>query len=322
MEEGQGWSLLTNEDLAPRTTPPTPRSVRVRCPAKLNLFLEVVRRRADGYHDLDTVMQAVDLCDELRVTPHDGSALTLECSDPSLPTDEGNVALRAALALRQRAGFRGGAHLALTKRIPQQAGLGGGSSDAAGALVGLNRAWGLELSTEELRQVAAELGSDVAFFLYGGTARCTGRGEVVEPLAAPATFRYVLVCPRVGVSTAEAYGRLCALTSRRASASIMISMLREGSVEGTGGGLFNRLEEAAFDLRPELRGLKERLARSAHFAGVAMTGSGSALFGLCRPADWAPAREACAALGAGDVYAIQSLPHGAIVASAARGCCE
>ncbi len=185
----------------------------IRCPAKLNLFLEVLGKRADGFHDLDTVMQAIGLCDELRITPgEEGEGLSLACSDASLPTDSRNLVLRAALALRERTGCRRGARLSLTKRIPMQAGLGGGSSDAAGALVGLNAAWGLGLSREELRQVAATVGSDVAFFLYGGTARCTGRGEVVEPVPAPAVFHYVLVCPNVGVSTADAYGRLGALT--------------------------------------------------------------------------------------------------------------
>ncbi len=289
--------------------------IMVRCPAKLNLFLEVLGKRADGYHDLDTVMQAVDLCDELRIAPAEGEELSLECSEPSLPTDGRNLVVRAALALRERVGRRLGARLALAKRIPMQAGLGGGSSDAAGALVGLNQAWRLGLSTEELRQVAAGVGSDVAFFLHGGTAHCTGRGEVVEPLAAPAVFHYVLVCPPAGVATRDAYGRLRALTYRRASANILLDSVRAGSVESTGRWLFNRLEEAAFDLLPELRALKERLAQAGPFAGVAMTGSGSGLFGLCRPDDWERSAEACAALGIGQVFAVRSLRGGAAVAA-------
>lgn len=285
----------------------------VRCPAKLNLFLEIVAKRADGYHELDTVMQAVDLCDELWIAPAGADELTLECSDPSLPTDERNLVIRAALALRERTGCRLGAHLALTKRIPTQAGLGGGSSDAAGALVGLNTAWRLGLGTEELAEVAANLGSDVPFFLYGGTAHCTGRGEVVRPIPCPAVFHYVLVCPPVGVATRDAYRSLGALTYRRLSASILVENIRSGSVEGTGRELFNRLEEATFRLLPLLHALKERLGEVGSFAGVAMTGSGSALFGLCRAEDWERSAERCAALGVGTVYAVKSLAGGVAV---------
>ncbi len=279
----------------------------VRCPAKVNLFLEVLRRREDGYHDLDTVMQAIDLCDELHIAPLAGTELSLECSEPGLPADGRNLVVRAALALREHAGYQGGARMALLKRIPMQSGLGGGSSDAAGALVGLNAAWGLGRSVEELRTVASTVGSDVAFFLYGGAARCSGRGEVVEPLAAPAVFHYVVVCPGEGISTAEAYGRLRPLTSPRASASMLAACLARGSIEGAGERLFNRLEEAAFELRPGLREVKRRLAGVGVFAGVGMTGSGSAFFGLCRPEDWSRARAAAEALGVGRVFAARSL---------------
>jgi len=284
--------------------------IAVRCPAKLNLFLEVLGRRADGYHELDTVMQAVDLYDELLVTPLDGEGVWLSCSEPSLPTDEGNVVVRAALALRERTGCRRGARVALTKRIPMQAGLGGGSSDAAGTLVGLNAAWGLGLTARELGEVAAAVGSDVAFFLGGGTARCTGRGERVEPLDVKGGFHYVLVCPPFGVSTREAYGRLGALTSGRASASILLGSLAAGSIEEAGLGLFNRLEDATFALRPELRAVKERMAHTGVFAGVCMTGSGSGIFGLCRPDEWERSREAAAGLRAGRVFAVRSILRG------------
>jgi len=283
------------------------RPISVRCPAKLNLFLEVLRKRPDGYHDLDTVMQAVDLFDDLLIEPHEGPELSLVCSEPSLPTDGRNLVLRAALALRERTGHRGGAGLALTKRIPMQAGLGGGSSDAAGALAGLNRAWGLGLSTDELRQVAATLGSDVAFFLYGGTARCTGRGDIVEPLPAPAVFHYVLACPSVGVSTADAYARLSPLlTSPRASASMMAGMVTQGSVEGTGRCLFNRFEEAVFDARPELLDLKERLVHTPGVVGASLTGSGSAVFALCRPGEQGCVCALTADLAVAEVHAVRS----------------
>jgi 4-diphosphocytidyl-2-C-methyl-D-erythritol kinase len=285
--------------------------LRVQCPAKLNLFLEVVRRRPDGYHDLDTIMQAVDLFDDLHVAPRDGDELTLECSDPRLPTDGRNLVLQAALALREHAGHRGGARFRLVKRIPSEAGLGGGSSDAAGTLLALNALWGLGLSTAELMQVAAAVGSDVAFFLPGGTAHCTGRGEVVEPLGPVGAFHYVLVCPPVRVSTPEAYRRLrFPLTPCGATATMLRQPLLGGDPGALGPCLFNRLEGPASEMEPSLADAKARLAATGAFAGVLLTGSGSALFGLCRPEDWAAAVERTATLGLGETHAIRSLNHG------------
>ena len=283
----------------------------VRCPAKLNLFLEVVRRRPDGYHDLDTVMQAIDLYDDLHIEPRPGPALTLECSDPSLPTDGRNLVIRAAQALRERAGCRGGAHLRLVKRIPSEAGLGGGSSDAAGAIAGLARAWRLGLSSAELADVAAAVGSDVAFFLTGGAAHCTGRGERVEPLAVRAGFHAVLLCPPVGVSTAAAYRELrFPLTAIEINSTMMRRALGEGSLDALGRCLFNRLEAPAFRLEPSLAEVKAQLAASPLLAGALMTGSGSAIFGLCRPDDATRARESAATLRAGPVCVVRSIDHG------------
>ncbi|NQT88897.1 4-(cytidine 5'-diphospho)-2-C-methyl-D-erythritol kinase [bacterium] len=290
-------------------------ALHVRCPAKVNVHLEVLRRRADGYHDIDTVMQAIDLWDDLRLEP--APDLQLACSDPALPTDERNLVFRAALALREAAGCAAGAHLRLTKRIPDRAGLGGGSSDAAGALAGLNRLWGLGLSTDALRQVAERVGSDVAFFLTGGAARCTGRGERVEPLPTPWRPCFVLVCPDVGVSTPEAYGRLSfPLTPVGPDGTILRRRMISGDVAGVGLALFNRLESPAFDMHPALREGKARLAETGLFAGVLMSGSGSALFGLCEPATWALAAERAAVLQLGTCHRVRGIPQGVVVSPA------
>jgi 4-diphosphocytidyl-2-C-methyl-D-erythritol kinase len=286
------------------------RAVSVQCPAKLNLFLEVVRRRPDGYHDLETVMQAVDLCDELRIEPRESGELALECSDPELPADERNLVLRAALALRERTGHRGGARFRLTKRVPAEAGLGGGSSDAAGTLVGLNAAWGLGLSRSDLAETAAEVGSDVAFFLVGGAALCTGRGEQVEPLDSGESLACVVLCPPVRVSTAAAYRALGALTSQGARATILTQALRAGDAPGVGQALWNRLEEPAFRLRPSLAEAKRQLAATGAFTGVGLTGSGSALFGVCRPEDLESAVQRVASLRLGRVFGVRSVAHG------------
>ena len=293
---------------------PEAASILVRCPAKLNLFLEVVRRREDGYHEIDTVMQAISLFDDLEIQASDDGELHLACSDPTLPSDAGNLVMRAALALREATGCALGASMRLTKRIPSEAGLAGGSSDAAGALVGLNEAWGTALGAEELAELAAAVGSDVAFFLTGGAARCTGRGEQVEALGTTPTTHYVLVCPQVKVSTARAYGKLrFPLTPVDQVATMTVRSLVDGDIEGLGSSLFNRLEEPAFALYPELREAKRRLEATGLFAGVAMSGSGSALFGLCRPEEHEAALAGAAELDLGETRAVESVGHGARV---------
>src|SRR5438874_4139070 len=149
----------------------------LRAPAKVNLFLEVVGKRADGFHAVNTLMVAVSLVDTLEFASADDGLLDLTCSDPALSVGPENLVVRAANVLRRHTGSRAGAAICLTKRIPMQAGLGGGSSDAAATLVGLNRLWGLNLGADVLTTLAASLGSDVAFFLDGPAAWCTGRGE-------------------------------------------------------------------------------------------------------------------------------------------------
>ena len=172
-----------------------PRSVR--CPAKVNLVLRVLGRRADGYHELDTLFQAVDLWDSLSI--RGSERLTLHTDDPKLPVDESNLVLRAALLLRERFGRANlGGRLELGKTIPVRGGLGGGSSDAAAALLLCNRFWGLGVPAETLAELAAELGADVPFFLTGGTARGRGRGDEIEPLTFPGAAPIVLGCPPFG----------------------------------------------------------------------------------------------------------------------------
>ena len=147
--------------------------------AKLNLTLEVLGRRGDGYHEVRTILQTVDLADQLEIRPY--PSLRVECDDPAL-NGEANLAWRAAKALARSRSIQPRASIFIQKRIPVGMGLGGGSSDAAAALIALNQLWGLSLGAEELAQVAAELGSDVPFFLWGGTALAEGRGERVKPL--------------------------------------------------------------------------------------------------------------------------------------------
>jgi 4-diphosphocytidyl-2-C-methyl-D-erythritol kinase len=185
--------------------------VRVIAPAKINLALEVLGRRADGYHDIDTVMTTIDLADQLRLRPHSG--LDVSYAGPFARAIEADTDLvtRAALALAAAAGREPDARIEVTKRIPHPAGLGGGSSDAAAALRGLNALWGLDWSADRLAEVGASIGSDVPFFVYCGNAHCTGRGEAVEPLRDLPQLRVLVLVPPVGAQTNKTARRYAAL---------------------------------------------------------------------------------------------------------------
>ncbi len=257
-------------------------AVVVHTPAKVNLFLEVLRRRADGYHDLATLMVAIGLYDSLEFTDDPSGLLTLRTDSPALSVGPDNLVWRAADLLRRRTGHQGGAVLQLRKRIPLAAGLAGGSSDAAATLVGLNRLWGLSLSAADLVALAAELGSDVAFFLAAPAAWCTGRGEVVEPLRLGRPLTFVLVCPPVGLSTAEVFRALTVPTAPVTGDALRRAAVA-GEVEELGRLLHNRLQPVAEQLCPVVAELRQRLEQLGP-AGVLMSGSGSTLFALCRDA--------------------------------------
>ncbi len=248
--------------------------------AKINLNLRVLARRSDGFHDIDTVVQTITLHDTLRLEEAAGG-MSLELDDPGLPAGPENLVLRAAEELSRASGGSPsrGVRAVLRKRIPAGAGLGGGSSDAAAALVGLNRLWGLGLSVGALHPIAARLGSDVPFFLSGGTARLTGRGTLVEPLPDQLGYSLVLVVPETPIATGEAYARVpAALTPAAETGRIArFRPAQSGPVEEwVRAG--NDLEPGARSLCPAIGEIKDRLL-TVGAGAVAMTGSGSAVFG-------------------------------------------
>ncbi len=259
-----------------------PEGVEILAPAKLNLFLEIHGKRPDGYHDLESLMVAIDLHDTLRFRTDSTGRIRLTCDDPTLPTGQENLVVRAAEAMRQAVPGPEGVTIDLTKRIPAQAGLAGGSSDAAATLVGLNQLWKCGLTTEDLAAVGAGLGSDVPFFLHGDAAICRGRGERVEPIPIAGRFHFVLARPNVGVSTAEVYRRLTVPRQPRPLADCLEAWLR-GDVPHLGRSLFNRLQEVAEHLAPDLIQVRDALmSLGSLIDGHLMSGSGSAYFGLCR----------------------------------------
>jgi 4-diphosphocytidyl-2-C-methyl-D-erythritol kinase len=255
-------------------------AVVVRAPAKVNLFLEVLARRPDGYHEIATLMVAVSLYDTLEFKEEPSGAIRLRCDDPVLTTGPDNLVWKAADLLRQRTGCARGADIRLAKRVPTAAGLGGGSSDCAAALEGLNRLWRLGLGRDELARLGGELGSDVPFFFHTPAAWCTGRGEVVTPVALGRPLDLAIAKPAVGLSTAEVY-RGVTVPDRPETGEEMRQAVEAGDVEEIGRRLHNRLEGPARRLRPEVEaGLA--LLRRQEPAGVLMSGSGTALVALCR----------------------------------------
>ncbi len=264
-------------------------SLVVEAPAKLNLFLEVLGRREDGYHNLDTVMIAVDVFDTLRFSNTDHPAIRLDVSfDPRtqasqlahVPVDDRNICVKAARLLQRDFGVKQGAFIELRKRIPTQAGMGGGSSDAAATLVALNQLWNLQLTSAELHTLAAQLGSDVNFFIDSPTlAVCKGRGEQVEKLTDCPELNFVVALPTDGLSTAAVFGAL--VHDRRVErVETFINRLASAHAPSIGEAMFNRLEMPATELDPQVAELLN-LMRSSSRLPPRMTGSGSACFALC-----------------------------------------
>jgi 4-diphosphocytidyl-2-C-methyl-D-erythritol kinase len=283
-------------------------SIEVRAPAKLNLFLEILARRADGYHEIETLMVGVDIFDTLTFSPCDGSDLRLDCrwvsgqqarqvaqrresaytphsSLGELPQGNDNLVLQALERLRLRAAVQFGAWISLRKRIPSAAGLGGASSDAAAVLVAANAAWNLGWSHEQLSAVAAELGSDIPFFLGVGSrgnfaAICRGRGERIEPLQGIPKMYFVVVRPPVGLSTAGVY-RNCRIVERPKRLQTLLAAACRGDVAAVGRNLTNRLQDAAECLSPWIERMRREFSRF-DCLGHQMSGSGTSYFGICR----------------------------------------
>jgi 4-diphosphocytidyl-2-C-methyl-D-erythritol kinase len=280
------------------------RRLELSAAAKVNLALEVLTRRPDGYHEIATVMQTVDLSDRLAL--EDDDALEVRASAAGVPTDERNLVYRAAAALRKAAGVSRGARMTLDKRIPVAAGLGGGSTDAAAALVGLNRLWGLRWPLSDLEEVAVGLGMDVPFFLRGGAALATGRGERLAPLGG-AALGLVLVNPRFAVSTADMYARVTPSMysdgARARSAAAALETRRAGRIAAS---LYNGLEVAAGTVYPQIGQMQAALL-AAGALGAAMSGSGPTVFGVAR--SWEQARQirARVARGAWECWAVRTL---------------
>lgn len=256
--------------------------MQIRAHAKINVGLDIVGRRSDGYHELKTVFYELRLADEVTLQKCDGEGINLTCSDSSLSAAADNLAYRAAALLREEFGIREGLRIHLQKNIPMGAGLGGGSSDAAAVLKGVNELSGLKLTEAQLCERAAALGADVPFFIRGGCALATGIGEKLTGIDGVHLPPMLLIKPPAHVPTAWAY----AAADRQEKLfhpdlDALVDALQKGDYEKICAAAGNSFEEAVFADYPQIRVWKERMLRAGAGACV-MTGSGSALFAFFR----------------------------------------
>ncbi|KAB7704315.1 4-(cytidine 5'-diphospho)-2-C-methyl-D-erythritol kinase [Bacillus aerolatus] len=253
--------------------------IMMKAPAKINLTLDVLHKRADGYHEVEMIMTTVDLADRIELEPLSKDEIKIISHNRFVPDDSRNLAFQAARLLKERHGIRSGVAIGIEKVIPVAAGLAGGSSDAAATLKGLNRLWNLGLSLDELAKLGSEIGSDVSFCVYGGTALAKGRGEKVQRLPAPPNCWVVLAKPTIGVSTAEVYKNLKIDGLRHPNTKAMVEAIETKDYANMCGHLGNVLESVTLKLYPEVAQIKEQMERFGADA-VLMSGSGPTVFGL------------------------------------------
>lgn len=276
-QEVDRWSPITDESR------PVSSSLAYRSHAKVNLYLDVLTRRDDGYHDLETVFQTVDLFDELWFTER-ASEISLACSAQNIGPPEENLVFRAAVLLKEACPGEHGVHIELTKRIPVSAGLAGGSGNAAATLHALNRLWNLGLSDSRLHEFACDLGADVPYCLVGGCIAATGRGDMLSRIGPLPEAWLVMLHPALAISTAQVFNHLGLKRSESTPVDgktpAFVRAIAAAKAGDWSGALFNRLEEVVFAEYAELVDHKDRLLRAGCSAAV-MSGSGPTIFGLC-----------------------------------------
>jgi 4-diphosphocytidyl-2-C-methyl-D-erythritol kinase len=250
-----------------------------KAPAKINLALDVLFKRPDGYHEVEMIMTTVDLADRIELKEITGNHIQILSHNRFVPDDHRNLAYQAAFILKERFGINKGVSITIEKNIPVAAGLAGGSSDAAATLRGLNRLWKLGLSMDELAEIGAEIGSDVSFCVYGGTALARGRGEKITHLPAPPKCWVILAKPTIGVSTADIYKRLQTSKMEHPDVPGMISAIMENNYHDVCEGLGNVLEQVTLQLYPEVANIKDQM-KTFGADSVLMSGSGPTVFGL------------------------------------------
>lgn len=251
----------------------------VKAPAKINLSLDVLGKRQDGYHEVKMIMTTIDLADRLELTELVEDRIEILSHNRYVPDDQRNLAYQAAKLLKENFNVKKGVSITIEKTIPVAAGLAGGSSDAAATLRGLNKLWNLGLTIDELAGLGAEIGSDVSFCVYGGTAIATGRGEKIEHIKTPPSCWVILAKPHIGVSTADVYGNLKLNRVTHPNVDKMVEVINHGDYKGICDTVGNVLEDVTFAMHPEVARIKAQMKRFGADA-VLMSGSGPTVFGL------------------------------------------
>jgi len=252
---------------------------RIAANAKINIGLRIVGKRSDGFHNLESVFQEINLSDiiTIRKIPH---GIRIMTSHSQIPTDEQNLCYQAFLLMKKTYGFEGGVEISLEKNIPVGAGLGGGSSDAAACLKAFNHIFNLNLNKSRLIHLAAKIGSDVPFFIIGKTALVKGRGEVVVPIDFLKDYQILIVYPYLNISTTEVYKNFeLNLTNFKSLIKFDVAILKIAYLQDLNYYFYNDLEKVVFRFYPELREAKEKL-KLAGAAFASLSGSGSVLYGL------------------------------------------
>lgn len=262
------------------------KTLTLKSPAKLNLCLDVLGRRADGFHELVTLFERINLCDEITLKKTTTAKIRVFCKHPQVPKGSQNLVVRIARQLQADFQVKSGVDIYIEKKIPVAAGLAGGSSNGATVLMGLNRLWDLGLTQKQLNSYAAAVGSDLNFFLYNSSyAVGRGRGEQIKPLKVKTKLWHVLVTPKVKMLTKDVFSSLAGLklnlTNKKDSVNILLPFLREGQIAQIAGALSNDLEPAILSLRPDFGRLKKKLS-DAGSVGVCFSGSGPSVYALAR----------------------------------------
>ena len=262
------------------------REIRVRAHAKINLYLDVVGKREDGYHNLETIFHSIGLHDDVIIRKQATQGITVHCEHPAVPRDSHNLAYRAAHLLGDTVGGIDGIAIDIHKRIPVAAGLAGGSANAAAVLHGVNELFGLDFTQETLMQFGAQLGADVPFCLHGGAAFGLGIGDQLTRLPALLDVPLLLLNPGIQISTATVFKKLnFSLTTQEKRGIIIKTFLEKGDVVGIGENLYNLLEAPVFSQYPEIATLKTELSTQTGSYGALMSGSGATVFAVMHNSD-------------------------------------
>jgi 4-diphosphocytidyl-2-C-methyl-D-erythritol kinase len=254
--------------------------IKLRSYAKINIGLNIISRRADGYHNIETILQQIDLHDLISMTKHSSPEITVRCNNPGVPGDAKNICYHAVKYIQQETGIREGVKIDIEKRIPVAAGLGGGSSNAAAVIQGLQQLWRVHFDERIIRNAAMKLGADVLFFIDGGVAHASGIGEILNPITLSGQFFCVLIYPNIEISTTWAYKNFnFSLTRIKKSVKLAHFFLNENKLYQMKNFICNDLEGVVFHHYPILAKLKDIFyAQGAFYA--AMSGSGSTIYGL------------------------------------------